>query len=149
MALPLVQDKIRELCGEGTTSMQEVIDRLTVICQKPIKLKELHGSWGAVTGFYLNLPDHFRVVVPLQDSTQYKHHCIYHELGHIYLESLKIPSVAPDFSEEMLQEIAGAKSMGVCALPHDPVERWVEEFAFEMSKKTRASTSSDPDRFLC
>jgi hypothetical protein len=37
MGLPLVAEKVRELCGDGKTSMKEVVDRLTVICEKPIK----------------------------------------------------------------------------------------------------------------
>jgi hypothetical protein len=148
MTLPSVQDKVRELCGDGTTSMTEVLERLAVICDKPIKLIEQEGSWGTLTAFKLDFEDHFKIYVPPQDSTQYKLHCIYHELGHIYLESFQGPLALPDFSEEMLKEAAGAKSMSCCSIPNHPVERWVEDFAFEMSKKTRSRSSSAPDPFL-
>ena len=148
MVLPPVQDKVQELCGDGTTSLTEVLDRLALICGKPIKLVEQAHSWGALTGFKLDFEDHYKVYIPPQNSTQYKHHCIYHELGHIYLENLQIPLALPDLSEEMLKEAAGAKSMSCCSVPNHPVELWVEDFAFEMSKKTRAGSSSDPDPFL-
>ena len=149
MTLPPVQDKVRELCGDGTTSMAEVLERLALICDKPIKLIEQEGSWGTLTAFKLDFEDHFKIYVPPQDSTQYKLHCIYHELGHIYLESFRIALALPDLSEEMLRETADAISVTCRSVPNHPVERWVEDFAFEMSKKTRARSSSDPDPFLC
>ncbi|WP_426980023.1 hypothetical protein ACQCSU_21795 (plasmid) [Pseudarthrobacter sp. O4] len=149
MALPPVQDKVRELCGDGTTSMTEVIERLAVICEKAIKLIEQEWSWGTLTAFKLDFEDHIKIYFPPQNSMQYKLHCIYHELGHIYLESLQVPLALPDFSEEMLKEAAGAISMSCRSVPNHPVERWVEDFAFEMSKKTRGNSSSDPDPFLC
>ena len=148
MGLPPVAEKVRELCGDGTTSMAEVLERLAVICEKPIKLIEQEGSWGTLTAFKLDFEDHFKIYVPPQNSTQYKLHCIYHELGHIYLESFQGHLVLPDFSEEMLKEAAGAKSMSCCSVRNHPVERWVEDFAFEMSKKTRARSSSETDPFL-
>jgi hypothetical protein len=148
MGLPPVAEKVRELCGDGTTSMAEVLERLAVICEKPIKLIEQEGSWGTLTAFKLDFEDHFKIYVPPQNSTQYKLHCIYHELGHIYLESFQDHLVLPDFSEEMLKEAAGAKSMSCCSVLNHPVERWVEDFAFEMSKKTRAGSSSETDPFL-
>jgi hypothetical protein len=64
------------------------------------------------------------------------------------LESFQGHLVLPDFSEEMLKEAAGAKSMSCCSVLNHPVERWVEDFAFEMSKKTRARSSSETDPFL-
>jgi hypothetical protein len=148
MGLPPVAEKVRELCGDGTTSMAEVLERLAVICEKPIKLIEQEGSWGTLTAFKLDFEDHFKIYVPPQNSTQYKLHCIYHELGHIYLESFQGHMVLPHFSEEMLKEAAGAKSMSCCSVQNHPVERWVEDFAFEMSKKTRARSSSQADPFL-
>ena len=148
MGLPPVAEKVRELCGDGTTSMAEVLERLAVICEKPIKLIEKEGSWGTLTAFKLDFEDHFKIYVPPQNSTQYKLHCIYHELGHIYLESFQGHLVLPHFSEEMLKEAAGAKSMSCCSVQNHPVERWVEDFAFEMSKKTRARSSSETDPFL-
>lgn len=148
MGLPPVAEKVRELCGDGTTSMAVVLERLAVICEKPIKLIEQEGSWGTLTAFKLDFEDHFKIYVPPQNSTQYKLHCIYHELGHIYLESFQDHLVLPDFSEEMLKEAAGAKSMSCCSVQNHPVERWVEDFAFEMSKKTRAQSSSETDPFL-
>ncbi|TLM80877.1 hypothetical protein [Pseudarthrobacter sp. NamE5] len=148
MGLPPVAEKVRELCGDGTTSMAEVLERLAVICEKPIKLIEQEGSWGTLTAFKLDFEDHFKIYVPPQNSTQYKLHCIYHELGHIYLESFQGHMVLPHFSEEMLKEAAGAKSMSCCSVQNHPVERWVEDFAFEMSKKTRTRSSSETDPFL-
>jgi hypothetical protein len=148
MGLPPVAEKVRELCGDGTTSMAEVLERLAVICEKPIKLIEQEGSWGTLTAFKLDFEDHFKIYVPPQNSTQYKLHCIYHELGHIYLESFQGHMVLPHFSEEMLKEAAGAKSMSCCSVQNHPVERWVEDFAFEMSKKTRSRSSSETDPFL-
>lgn len=148
MGLPPVAEKVRELCVDGTTSMAEVLERLAVICEKPIKLIEQEGSWGTLTAFKLDFEDHFKIYVPPQNSTQYKLHCIYHELGHIYLESFQGHLVLPHFSEEMLKEAAGAKSMSCCSVQNHPVERWVEDFAFEMSKKTRARSSSETDPFL-
>ena len=148
MALPPVPEKVRELCGDGTTSMKEVIDRLTVICEKPINLIEYKESWGALTAFKAEFEDRINVYFPPQKSRQYKLHCIYHELGHIYLESFRISLALPDLSEEMLKAAAGVKSMSCCSVPNHPVERWVEDFAFEMSKKTRSRSSSDPDPFL-
>ena len=147
MGLPPVAEKVRELCGDGTTSMAEVLERLAVICEKPIKLIEQEGSWGTLTAFKLDFEDHFKIYVPPQNSTQYKLHCIYHELGHIFLESLQIPVAGPKFSKEMLKEAAGAISMSCRTVPNHPVVRWVEDFAFEMSKMTR-SRSSGPDPFL-
>lgn len=148
MGLPPVAEKVRELCGDGTTSMAEVLERLAVICEKPIRLIEQEGSWGTLTAFKLDFEDHFKIYVPPQNSTQYKLHCIYHEIGHIYLESFQDHLVLPDFSEEMLKEAAGAKSMSCCSVQNHPVERWVEDFAFEMSKKTRARSSSETDPSL-
>lgn len=148
MALPPVPEKVRELCGDGTTSMKDVIDRLTVICEKPINLIEYKESWGALTAFKAEFEDRINVYFPPQKSRQYKLHCIYHELGHIYLESFRLPLALPDLSEEMLRETADAISVTCRSVPNHPVERWVEDFAFEMSKKTRARTSSDPDPFL-
>ena len=148
MGLPPVAEKVRELCGDGTTSMAEVLERLAVICEKPIRLIEQEGSWGTLTAFKLDFEDHFKIYVPPQNSTQYKLHCIYHEIGHIYLESFQDHLVLPDFSEEMLKEAAGSKSMSCCSVQNHPVERWVEDFAFEMSKKTRARSSSETDPFL-
>ncbi|MBD1540365.1 hypothetical protein HC749_19660 [Arthrobacter sp. S13_S34] len=148
MGLPPVAEKVRELCGDGTTSMAEVLERLAVICEKPIRLIEQEGSWGTLTAFKLDFEDHFKIYVPPQNSTQYKLHCVYHEIGHIYLESFQDHLVLPDFSEEMLKEAAGAKSMSCCSVQNHPVERWVEDFAFEMSKKTRARSSSETDPFL-
>ncbi len=98
MALPPVPEKVRELCGDGTTSMKEVIDRLTVICEKPINLIEYKESWGALTAFKAEFEDRINVYFPPQKSRQYKLHCIYHELGHIYLESFRIPLALPDLS---------------------------------------------------
>jgi len=149
MTLPPVQDKVRELCGDGTTSMKEVVDRLTVICEKPINLIEYKESWGALTAFKAEFEDRINVYFPPQKSQQYKLHCIYHELGHIYLESLRIALALPDLSEEMLRETADAISVTCRSVPNHPVERWVEDFAFEMSKKTRSRSSSDTDPFLC
>lgn len=147
MALPLVQDKVRELCGDGTASLTEVVERLAEIREKPIELVEQDWDWGTLTAFKLDAEDRIKIFFPPQKSTQYKLHCIYHELGHIFLESLQIPVSGPTFSKEMLKEAAGAISMSCRTVPNHPVERWVEDFAFEMSKKTR-SRSSDPDPFL-
>jgi hypothetical protein len=149
MALPPVQEKVRELCGVGTTSMKEVVERLTVICEKPINLIEYKESWGALTAFKAEFDDRINVYFPPQNSLQYKLHCIYHELGHIYLESFQTPLALPSLSEEMLRETADAINISCRAVPNHPVERWVEDFAFEMSKKTRGNSSSDPDPFLC
>ncbi|MBP2268151.1 hypothetical protein J3A64_003615 [Pseudarthrobacter sp. PvP004] len=148
MTLPSVQDKVRELCGDGTTSMKEVVDRLAVICKKPINLIEYKESWGALTAFKAEFEDRINVYFPPQKSQQYKLHCIYHELGHIYLESFQMALALPDLSEEMLRETADAISVTCRSVPNHPVERWVEDFAFEMSKMTRSRSSSDPDPFL-
>lgn len=148
MGLPPVADKVRELCGDNTTSLDEVVDRLTVICEKPINLIEFDESWGALTAFKAEFEDRINVYFPPQKSQQYKFHCIYHELGHIYLESLGTSITLPNLSEEMLRETADAISVTCRSVPNHPVERWVEEFAFEMSKKTRARSSSTPEPFL-
>lgn len=71
MALPPVVEKVRELCGDGTTSMKEVIDRLTVICEKPINLIEYKESWGALTAFKAEFEDRINVYFPPQKSRQY------------------------------------------------------------------------------
>jgi hypothetical protein len=55
MTLPPVQDKVRELCGDGTTSMTEVLERLAAICEKPIKLIEQEGSWGNTDSLQVGL----------------------------------------------------------------------------------------------
>jgi hypothetical protein len=149
MDLPSVQERVRELCGVGTTSMKEVVERLTAICEKPIRLIEKDWSWGTVTAFKVERDDHIRILFPPQKSMQYKYHCIYHELGHIYLERIHTPVALTGFSEEMLAEAEGATNMSCRGVPNHPVERWVEDFAFEMSKKTRVRSSSDPDPFLC
>ncbi|WGM22889.1 hypothetical protein QEH68_22460 (plasmid) [Paenarthrobacter sp. OM7] len=148
MTLPPVQDKVRELCGDGTTSMKEVVERLTMICEKPINLIEYNESWGSLTAFKAEFEDRINVYFPPQKSQQYKLHCIYHELGHIYLESLQVSLALPDLSGEMLRETADAISITCRSVPNHPVERWVEDFAFEMSKKTRSRTSSGLDPFL-
>jgi hypothetical protein len=150
MKLPSVQDKVRELCGEGTTSMEEVVDRLTVICEKPIHLIEFEdSSWGSLTAFKADFEDRINIYVPPQDSLQYKFHCIYHELGHIYLENSDDALILAGLSEEMLKETANAINVSCRSVPNHPVERWVEDFAFKMSKKTRVPSSFDPDPFLC
>jgi hypothetical protein len=110
MTLPPVQDKVRELCGYGTTSMQEVLERLTAICEKPINLIEFKEDWGALTAFKAEFEDRINVYFPPQKSQQYKLHCIYHELGHIYLENLRLALALPDLSGEMLRETADAIS---------------------------------------
>lgn len=148
MSLPPVADKVRELCGDGMTSLDEVVDRLTVICEKPIKLIEFDESWGALTAFKAEFEDRVNIYFPPQKSQQYKFHCIYHELGHIYLESFGTSMTLPNLSEEMLRETADAISVTCRSAPNHPVERWVEEFAFEMSKKTRARSSFTPEPFL-
>lgn len=148
MVLPPVAEKIQELCGEGITSLDEVVARLTLLCEKPINLIEYNESWGALTAFKAEFEDRINVYFPPQKSKQYKFHCIYHELGHIYLESFGTFWTLPNLSEEMLRETADAISVTCRAVPNHPVERWVEDFAFEMSKKTRARDSADPDPFL-
>jgi hypothetical protein len=148
MILPPVQDKVRELCGDGTISIQEVVERLSVMREKPIKLFEEEWSLGPLTAFKFEHENDIMIFFPRQKSMQYKHHCIYHELGHIYLESLYIPLAPSYFSEEMLKAAEGAINMSCRAVPNHPVERWAEDFAFEMSKRTRVG-SSDPDPFFC
>ncbi|MHC6231993.1 hypothetical protein DC347_19225 [Pseudarthrobacter sp. AG30] len=148
MSLPSVAEKVEELCGDGTTSLEDVVDRLTVICEKPINLIEYKESWGALTAFKAEFEDRINVYFPPQKSQQYKLHCIYHELGHIFLESFRISLALPNLSEEMLRETADAISITCRSVPNHPVERWVEEFAFEMSKKTRTRSSLEPEPFL-
>ena len=148
MSLPSVAEKVEELCGDGTTSLEDVVDRLTVICEKPIILIEYKESWGALTAFKAEFEDRINVYFPPQKSQQYKLHCIYHELGHIFLESFRISLALPNLSEEMLRETADAISITCRSVPNHPVERWVEEFAFEMSKKTRTRNSLEPEPFL-
>lgn len=147
MVLPPVEEKVRELCGDGTTSMTEVVERLVVICEKPINLVEHEGSWGSLTALKVEFEDRINVLFPPQNSLQYKLHCIYHELGHIYLESLDL--VLPEISQAILRETADAINVSCRHIADDPVERWVEAFAFGMSKRTRQRSSSDPDPFLC
>jgi hypothetical protein len=148
MGLPPVAEKVQELCGDGTTSLEDVVDRLTVVCEKPINLIEYKESWGALTAFKAEFEDRINVYFPPQKSQQYKLHCIYHELGHIFLESFRISLALPNLSEEMLRETADAISITCRSVPYHPVVRWVEEFAFEMSKKTRARSSLEPEPFL-
>lgn len=147
MVLPSVEEKVRELCGVGKTSMTEVVKRLTVICQKPINLVEHDGEWGSLTALKVEFEDRINVLFPPQNSLHYKLHCIYHELGHIYLESLDL--ALPEISESLLQETKNAISVSCRHIDDDPVERWVEDFAFRMSKKTRERSSSALDPFLC
>lgn len=147
MVLPSVEEKIRDLCGAGKTSMTEVVERLTVICQKPINLVEHDGEWGSLTALKVEFEDRINVLFPPQNSLHYKLHCIYHELGHIYLESLDL--ALPEISQSLLQETKNAISVSCRHIDDDPVERWVEDFAFRMSKKTRERSSSALDPFLC
>ncbi|MDJ0318617.1 hypothetical protein [Arthrobacter antibioticus] len=147
MVLPPVEEKIRDLCGTGTTSMTEVIERLVVICQKPINLVEHDGEWGSLTALKVEFEDHINVLFPPQNSLQYKLHCIYHELGHIYLEKLDL--ALPEIPQSLLNQTADAISVSCRHIEDDPVERWVENFAFMMSKKTRARSRSALDPFLC
>ncbi len=147
MVLPPVEEKIRELCGAGTTSMTEVVERLIAICQKPINLVEHDGDWGSLTALKVEFEDHINVLFPPQNSLHYKLHCIYHELGHIYLESLDM--ALPEISQSLLKETKNAISVSCRHIEDDPVERWVEDFAFRMSKKTRARSTSALDPFLC
>lgn len=147
MVLPSVEEKVRELCGAGTTSMTEVVDHLILICQKPINLVEHDGDWGSLTALKVEFEDRINVLFPPQNSLHYKLHCIYHELGHIYLESLDLAS--PEISQSLLKETQNAISVSCRHIEDDPVERWVEAFAFMMSKKTRARSSSALDPFLC
>ena len=91
--------------------------------------------------------DHINVLFPPQNSLYYKLHCIYHELGHIYLESLDL--ALPEISQSLLKETANAISVSCRHIEDDPVERWVEAFAFRMSKKTHERSSSTLDPFLC
>ncbi|GAB2713996.1 hypothetical protein GCM10027038_10270 [Arthrobacter bambusae] len=127
--------------------MEEVIDRLTVICEKPIYLIEFEDSWGSLTAFKADFEDRINIYFPPQNSQQYKLHCIYHELGHIYLESVDL--ALPGISKKMLRETANAISVSCRHIEDHPVERWVEAFAFGMAKKTRVHSLSDPDPFLC
>lgn len=147
MVLPSVEEKVRELCGTSTTSMTEVVERLAVICQKPINLIEHDGEWGSLTALKVEFEDRINVLFPPQNSLHYKLHCIYHELGHIYLESLDL--ALPEISQSLLQETKNAISVSCRHIDDDPVERWVEDFAFRMSKKTRERSSSALDPFLC
>lgn len=147
MALPPVEEKIRELCGNGKTSMTQVVERLTTICQKPINLVEHAGEWGSLTALKVEFEDYINVLFPPQKSLHYKLHCIYHELGHIYLESLDL--AVPEISQSLLQETTDAINVSCRHIEDDPVERWVEDFAFMMSKKTRAGSSPALDPFLC
>lgn len=64
MNLPPVQDKVRELCGDGATSMKEVVERLTMICKKPINLIEYNESWGSLTAFKAEFEDRINVYFP-------------------------------------------------------------------------------------
>lgn len=147
MNLPSVQEKVRELCGNGTTSMKEVVDHLTVMSGKQINLIEFEDTWGSLTALKAEFEDCINVYFPPQESLQYKLHCIYHELGHIYLESLNL--ALPGLSQEILRETAKAINVSCRHIEDDPVERWVEAFAFELSKKARLRSSSDLDPFLC
>lgn len=147
MALPPVEEKIRDLCGAGTTSMTKVIERLVAICQKPINLREHAGDWGSLTALKVEFEDRINVLYPPQKSLQYKLHCIYHELGHIYLENLDL--ALPEISESLLKETANAISVSCRHIEDDPIERWVEDFAFMMSKKTRKRSMTAHDPFLC
>lgn len=147
MVLPSVEEKVRELCGTSTTSMTEVVERLAAISQKPINLVEHDGEWGSLTALKVEFEDHINVLFPPQNSLHYKLHCIYHELGHIYLESLDL--ALPEISQSLLQETKNAISVSCRHIDDDPVERWVEDFAFRMSKETRERSSSALDPFLC
>lgn len=130
--------------------MDDVIEKLAKLNAKPITILEVkYESWGSLTSFKAEFEDRITIYYPPQNSTQYKLHCIYHELGHIYLESIQTASFQPDISEEVLKQIEGAISVSCRFLPNSPVELWVEEFAFEMSKKTRSSSFDDnPNPFL-
>lgn len=147
MVLPPVEEKISELCGKGTTSITEVVERLMEICGKPIHLVEHQGEWGSLTALKVEFEDHINVLFPPQNSLPYKLHCIYHELGHIYLESLNL--AAPEISQSLLGETTDAINVSCRHIDEDPVERWVEAFAFSMSKKTRKPSPSAVDPFLC
>ena len=147
MALPSVEEKVLELCGDGTTSMTEVVERLMLICEKPIHLVEQEGDWGSLTALKVEFEDYINVLFPPQHSVQYKLHCIYHELGHIFLESLDLAS--PQISKSLLKKTENAISVSCRHIEDDPVERWVEAFAFKMSKKTRVIKSPALDPYLC
>jgi hypothetical protein len=147
MVLPPVEEKVRELCGAGTTSMTEVVERLIVICEKPIHLVEQEGDWGSLTALKVEYEDYINILFPPQYSLQYRLHCIYHELGHIFLESLNLAS--PEISQSLLKQTENAISVSCRHIEDDPVERWVEAFAFRMSKKTRVNSSPALDPFLC
>ncbi len=131
--------------------MSEVLEKLSSISDKPINIMEVeYESWGTLTSFKAEFDDRINIYYPPQNSTQYKLHCIYHELGHIYLDSLQASGSIPDISIEVLRELKGAISVSCRFLPNSPIENWVENFAFEMSKKTRATKRiSDPNPFLC
>lgn len=147
MVLPPVEEKVTELCGADTTSMTEVVERLAVICQKPIHLIEQEGDWGSLTALKVEYEDYINILFPPQYSLQYKLHCIYHELGHIFLENLDL--AFPQISQSLLKETQNAISVSCRHIEDDPVERWVESFAFKMSKKTRVTSSPAVDPFLC
>lgn len=147
MVFPRVEDKVRELCGSGATSLTEVVERLAGICEKPIHLIEQEGEWGTLTALTVEYEDYINVLFPPQNSLQYRLHCIYHEFGHIFLESLNLAS--PGISQSILKQTENAVSVSCRRIDDDPVERWVESFAFMMSKKTRAGSSPTLDPFLC
>lgn len=127
--------------------MKEVVDRLTVLCEKPIHLIELDEDWGSLTALKAEFEDYINVYFPPQKSLQYKLHCIYHELGHVYLETLDF--ALPTLSQQLLKETESAINVSCRHIEDHPVERWVEAFAFETAKKTRPHSSTDPDPFFC
>ncbi|POH72209.1 hypothetical protein CVS27_17100 [Arthrobacter glacialis] len=147
MVFPPVEETVLELCGDGTTSMTEAVERLKLICEKPIHLIEQEGEWGTLTALTVEYEDYINILFPPRHSLQYKVHCIYHELGHIFLESQNLAS--PQISQSLLKETKNAISVSCRHIEDDPVERWVEDFAFRMSKKTRVNSSPALDPFLC
>lgn len=150
MILPPIRDAVRELCEKGTSSLSEILGRIAQISRKPIHLVEVdRDGWGALTAFKAEFEDRINIYFPPQRSSQYKYHCIYHELGHIYLEETQAVTASQGIPDEVLRQAEGALSISCRFIQNNPVEQWVEEFAFELSKLTRAPRPGDPDPFLC
>lgn len=120
-------------------SLDELISRVEIYCEKPLKLVPVSGDgWGRTTGLWIDLEEEGLIFYRLSDAKPYQQHSICHELGHILLRHQGCTELNGEMGKNMFQFLGqrrGVKKLLARGHESNELESAAESVAFLLAER--------------
>lgn len=130
---------LAELNLPSSISLEELVNRVEIYCDKPLKLVPVSGDgWGRTTGLWIDLEEEGLIFYRLSDTKPYQQHSICHELGHILLRHQGCAELNGEMGKNMflfLGQRRGVKKLLARGHESNELERAAESVAFLLAER--------------